>query len=180
MCILLFGLLALSTWGNNHPAIVIKTDSLPVKLELNDISYTVSRHAMTIRPPKALYNYSATFGVGNNAIILYGSVDTIQNKSAAITLNYSNFSTGAIKKALCKAAGYSDQGCLFNQATLSVTYLVDHSWAAVQISLPGIGSNQAVLKLNNGSWQAVAGPGSGLGNLSGVVPQAVAEALGDD
>jgi len=181
-CILALGLIAAGltqSWLNSHPPIHIFTDSVPLKIQFNDTSFTLNSNKKTIRPSKGSYSYQATYGSGSSAITLYGTVDTVVNSSPNIYLNFKIFSEQAVKHAMCRSEGVSDQLCEYTNAAVSITFLDDHSWVVAKITLPELGPSVVVMDLSGGAWQKVVGPFSiqDINQLTGELPSFVMQVI---
>lgn len=179
--IVLTGLIIYRGWQLAHPPITITTDSTPVTLELNDKSFTINTSPQTLRPPKAAYNYRAVNSGNQNAIDLYGSVDTVANSSGSINLRYSIYSESEIRKALCRIEGNSGDQCSFKDKELHIKFAADHSWAIVTFAQDADelkGTAIIALRLNSvGEWQKAAGPFPTAADFNGLVPAEIIEVI---
>ncbi len=168
-------------WQLAHPPITITTDSTPVTLELNDKSFTINTSPQTLRPPKAAYNYRSVNSSKQDAIELYGSVDTVANSSGSINLRYTIYSEPEIRKALCRIEGNSGDQCSFKDKELRIKFAADHSWAIVTFAQEADelkGTAIIALRLNNGrEWQKAAGPFPTAASFNGLVPADIIEAM---
>jgi hypothetical protein len=158
--------------------VAIQTDKTPVTLEIGQKKFMINSTHDSVRLPSNNYNYKATYGSGKDAISLYGTLDTTKGSGdiAQINLSYGVFSKTAITQALCAEETQSDIGpCIYKNAITDITYLSDHSWAIVNLNIPGPESDTSIVALQytNGGWLKQAGPVTGVSDLSGAVPSNV-------
>ena len=171
--VLLLTVILSSVVSGRHKA-SISTNVFPTKLELNDTSYTLSsaKKTLTLKPIK--YNYRAKAKVNNKAITLTGTFDLTNQKSFELELNFLIFNNASIAKSLC--ATIESDKCPFNSKTIQTRYFEDNQWAVAYIDSPDVGTGLAVLKMNNGVWQVIDGPGTDI-ETGGYYPASVEEAI---
>lgn len=182
--LLLVAGIAYTNWRSAHPPITVTSDSIPVRLQLNDRSVMITKKHATLRLPKSVYNYRATYGSGTAAINLHGTVDTLDSPSSqSISLAYNVFSKAGIYAALCSIEGNSLDACGYKEVkdTLQTKFVADHSWAIVNFILEEDelkGPAILALKLDsNHKWQKAAGPFPGVADFTGLVPVEILEAI---
>lgn len=165
-------------WFKSHPSISVVTDSSPVTLQLNDKTYTLKSKKSSLRPPKAIYNYRASYSDGGHIINLYGTADTLDNSNVKIVLNYSVYTYSSIKNALCAGQNVSPSDCGDSYTPQKVSFVDDNSWAIVYVTpSEELGPSIDILQLVNGSWQRVAGPFSHASDFQGLIPDEVLGAI---
>lgn len=158
-----FGLYRSNSKGQ---AILVKTDSTPVTLEINDKTIIIDKKTNTLNLPQGTYNYRAASGKGSEKILLYGFVDTTKDPRPAIDLTYRLFTDNAIVDGLCQTEETSETArCPYRNTLQNVTYLADHSWAIAKVAIAGPADDESApeatlvaLKVTNGGWEKIAGP----------------------
>jgi hypothetical protein len=170
--LLLIALITQQT-SKKTPTLDVLSDTNGVQLEVGDQKYTLHNGAQKISLAKQVYTYRATAVVDGKKIVIVDKADLVQNTSVSIKLHFSIYSSSHVADVLCEQTG---QGCLTAQDTLSLQFLENDQWAVAVLTNPVSGITKAVLKVSNGEWQVVAGPGSDIPN-DGYYPESVEEAL---
>jgi hypothetical protein len=163
---------------NRHspPKLLIKTDSSPIKVQLNDTSYTISsQRTLTLEP--GTYNYRAIRDVNGKRIVLQGALDLLEDKTQTLELNYKIYTGSAILSTLCEVL-QTDSSCPLQVADLTISYHENFRWAVVLINSGELGISKAVLKTVSGTWDTVEGPATDIAT-GGYYPESVEKALHD-
>ena len=165
-------------WFKAHPKITIQSDSSPFALQLNDMTYNIKTNQASIRPFKGIYNYKATSIIEGKTITQYGSVDTLDNINNKISISFTLYTKGAIKKALCSNQNISQYYCGESYSPNKVDFVDENSWAIAYVTPSDeLGPSIDILQLVNGSWQLSAGPFGHAADFQGLIPADVQGAI---
>lgn len=168
--------LALLNIGGQN-TLEVSTDTTPVTLELNELTYTISGETQKISLPEATYTYRATATMDGKRIALGGKINLEDNDSFDLPLRYKLYTNSAVSEALCATTGQI-KDCPFQPDSLVINYLESYAWAVATINSPGIGTGLAVLYVENGKWAIADGPGTDIETV-GYYPQSVERAIYD-
>lgn len=164
--------IGITIYSRGH-SITVTTDTVPIKLQLNDKTYVITSNKKSIRLPSDIYNYRAIATVDGKRIAQINKFDLQDNRHYDLKLSFSIYNNASLVSAVCEGEG---NDCPVSTGEISSVFVENYQWAVVISHTQDLGNAAAVLNIQSGRWVVLDGPGTSLSG-QGNYPESVEEVL---